>query len=129
MLDMRRRTLLSQGSIALLSLVALSTSANAQSSDLTGDWQVTSTGDQFKSGTVHLQQSGSAIVGSYTGDGAGAHVSGKLTNHVMSGTWKGANGNESGWVTIFFRESGNGFNGEWGYHGRPPNGLLVGTKK
>jgi hypothetical protein len=129
MLDMRRHTLLSQGSIALLSVAALSTSANAQTSDFTGDWQVTSTGDQFKSGTVHLTQSGSTIVGDYTGDGAGAHVSGKLTNGVLSGTWKGANGAESGWVTVFFRESGKGFNGEWGYHGRPPNGLLVGTKK
>jgi hypothetical protein len=126
---MLRRSLLSQGSVALLSFAALSTSANAQSSDHTGDWQVTSTGDRFKSGTIHLQQSGSALVGDYTGEGVGGHVSGKLANNVMSGTWKGANGNESGWVTIFFREAGNAFNGEWGYHGRPPNGLLVGTKK
>ena len=127
---MLRRVLLSQVPIALLfSVVALSATASAQMArSVTGNWQVQSTGDEFHSGTVSLTQQGTSVVGTYSGTGTGVHVSGKLSNGVMSGTWRGSNGAEAGWLTIFFRENGRGFNGEWGYHGRPPNGQLVGTR-
>jgi hypothetical protein len=117
--------------LALLIVIALGSVASAQMSTtgLSGNWSVTSTGDQFQQGTVRLSQQGPTIVGRFTRSGRPPiDVSGKLTNNVLSGTFKVSGGGESGWITLFFSENGRGFRGEWGYHGRPPNGLIVGNR-
>jgi hypothetical protein len=117
--------------LALLIVIALGSVAFAQMSTtgLSGNWSVTSTGDQFQQGTVHLSQQGPTIVGRFTRSGGPPiDVSGKLNNNVLSGTFQVSGGGESGWITIFFSENGRGFRGEWGYHGRPPNGLITGRR-
>jgi hypothetical protein len=118
--------------LTLLTVIALGSVASAQMSSttgLSGNWSVTSTGDQFQQGTVHLSQQGPTIVGRFTrGSGRPIDVSGKLNNNVLSGTFQVSGGGESGWITLFFSENGRGFRGEWGYHGRPPNGLIVGRR-
>ncbi len=115
----------------LLAVIALNSTASAQMSTtgLSGNWSVTSTGDQFQQGTVNLSQQGPTIVGRFTRTGGPPiDVDGKLNNNVLSGTFKVSGGGESGWITLFFSENGRGFRGEWGYHGRPPNGLIVGRR-
>jgi hypothetical protein len=117
--------------LTLLVVIVLSGTASGQMSTtgLSGNWSVTSTGDQFQQGTVNLSQQGSTIVGRFTrAQGQPIDVSGKLTNNTLSGTFKVSGGGESGWITLFFSEDGKGFRGEWGYHGRPPNGLIVGRR-
>jgi hypothetical protein len=129
---MLRRNFLSYASVlTLLSVFALGSIASAQMSTtaLSGNWTVTSTGDQFQQGTVRLSQQGATIVGRFTPSGGrSVDVDGKLNNNVLSGTFRVSGGGETGWITLFFAENGRGFRGEWGYHGRPPNGLIVGRR-
>jgi len=129
---MQRRHFITNASVATLAVVAGTTRATLaqmmSTTGLTGNWAVTSTGDEFHQGTLNLQQSGPTIVGKYTGTPKSGQVSGKLNNNVLSGTWKVANGGESGWLTLWFAENSKGFRGEWGYHGRPPNGQIIGTR-
>ncbi len=117
--------------LTLLSFIALSSIASSQmgTTVLSGNWSVQSTGDQFTQGMVRLSQQGPTVVGRFTPSGGKpVDVDGKLNNNVLSGTFKVSGGGESGWITLFFSENARGFRGEWGYHGRPPNGLIVGRR-
>jgi hypothetical protein len=95
---------------------------------ITGDYKAQVTGDVFLTGTVHLTQQGTRIVGSAPAKGGGTlQFSGTLQNEKLSGTWRSPS-NETGWLTFFFTQNGKGFDGEWGFHGAPPNGSVVGTR-
>lgn len=99
--------------------------AKAAVSPLSGAWQLHATGSQFQSGTLHLRQKGTTVVGYYESKIGTTQMSGKLVNDQLSGTWRDPTG-ESGWLTLNFSETGNSFDGEWGYHGRQPEGKMVG---
>lgn len=97
-------------------------------SNATGSYRVQVTGDVFMSGTVRLTQQGSRIVGTGPAQNGGTiQISGELTNNKLSGAWRSPK-NETGWFTFWFTQNGRGFDGEWGYHGRSPNGSVVGTR-
>lgn len=129
---MLRLSFLFASVLMLLTVVTPSSIATAQmmsQTSLSGNWSVSSTGDQFQEGTVHLSQQGPAVVGRFTRtSGRPIDVDGTLKNNTLSGTFKVSGGGESGWITLFFSDNGRGFRGEWGYHGRPPNGLIVGRR-
>jgi hypothetical protein len=111
---------------AFAALIAFAWTASARASTpIPGNWHVHSTGDQFRSGTLHLHRQGTTIVGNYEAEKGTTQMTGKLVNDKLSGTWRDPSG-ESGWLTLNFSETGTGFQGEWGYHGRPSNGNLVG---
>jgi hypothetical protein len=118
--------ILGWAAFAVLLAFAWSNSARA-AMPIPGSWQVHSTGDQFHSGTLHLHRQGTTVVGNYEAENGTTQLTGKLVNDKLSGTWRDASG-ESGWLTLYVSETGSGFHGEWGYHGRPPNGDLVGQR-
>jgi hypothetical protein len=121
------------GAAALTMFVALAIPAynvGAQmmgSSSVTGSYNVQATGDEFESGVARLTQQGSTVVGTVPAKGGTLHFSGTLSNEKLSGTWRSVS-NETGWLTLYFNSNGQGFRGEWGFHGRSPNGDLVGTR-
>lgn len=127
------RSRLFAGAAALATFVALAIPAynvSAQmmgTASVSGSYNVQSTGDIFQNGVVKLTQQGSTVVGTAPVKGGTLHFSGTLSNEKLSGTWRAAN-NETGWLTLYFNSNGQGFRGEWGYHGRSPNGDLVGTR-
>lgn len=97
-------------------------------SNATGSYRIQVTGDVFISGTARLTQQGTRIVGTAPAQNGGTiQISGELTNNKLSGTWRSPK-NETGWLTLWFTQNGRGLNGEWGYHGRSPNGSVVGTR-
>lgn len=97
--------------------------------NLTGTYRIQATGDTLLAGNVQLTQQGSTVVGSGRGKNGGVmQFSGKLTNLRLDGTWRSPT-NETGWLTLNFQQNGRGFSGEWGYHGRKPNGNIVGTRR
>lgn len=74
---------------------------------------------------MHMVQQGYTIVGHGTGPKGQVSFSGKLHNDKLSGTWKGPTG-ETGWLTFNFASTFLALNGEYGYHGRNPEGTVVG---
>ncbi|MGA9274511.1 MAG: hypothetical protein WBV40_06700 [Candidatus Cybelea sp.] len=98
------------------------------SPNATGNFRVQVTGDVFVSGTARLTQQGTRIVGTLPAQSGGTiQINGQLTNNKLSGTWRSPK-NETGWFTLWFTQNGRGLDGEWGYHGRSPNGSVVGTR-
>lgn len=124
---MNRRILGGYALVALLLSIAVFLPAHSSAQlgphIATGDWSVKSSGPGFSSGTVHMVQQGYTIVGN--GAGKRLSFSGKLNNEKLSGTWRGPTG-ETGWLTLTFSQSFLSFNGEYGYHGRKPEGTLIG---
>ncbi|HEY2474549.1 MAG TPA: hypothetical protein VGI19_07070 [Candidatus Cybelea sp.] len=114
---------------ALLAVPARNVTAQGMGTpSATGDWHVEVTGDVFLSGTAHMTQQAARVVGTVPAKAGGTiQFNGTLTNDKLSGEWRSPK-NETGWMTLFFTQSGNGFSGEWGYHGRSPNGSVVGTR-
>jgi hypothetical protein len=112
---------------ALSALFAIPAMAPAQMmGNVTGDWTVSSTGAQFHKGVMEFSQQGDVVVGHYKGTPNALQINGHITNAKLSGTWRTSSG-ETGWLTITFSGTGKGFSGEWGFHGRTPEGNLVGT--
>jgi hypothetical protein len=96
--------------------------------NLTGDYNITATGDSMLNGKMHLRQSQYTVVGYLdTADGSRVQVNGKLNNQTLSGKWRGPTG-EVGWLTMNFLTTGRSFNGEYGYGGRKPNGEIAGRR-
>ena len=96
--------------------------------NLTGDYNITATGDKMLNGTMHLRQSQYVVVGDIvTANGSKVQVDGKLANQTLSGKWRGPTG-EVGWLTLNFLTTGRSFNGEYGYGGRKPNGEIAGRR-
>ena len=96
--------------------------------NLTGDYNITATGDKMLNGKMHLRQSQYVVVGDIvTPDGSKVQVDGKLNNQTLSGKWRGPTG-EVGWLTLNFLTSTRSFNGEYGYGGRKPNGEIAGRR-
>jgi hypothetical protein len=130
---MKRFRFLIGALVATIAIFAVPThNAGAQmmgTPNLTGTYSIQATGDTLMVGNVRLTQQGSKVVGSgKTKSGGVLQFSGDLTNLKLSGTWRGPT-NETGWLTINFNQNGRGFSGEWGYHGRSPNGNIVGTRR
>jgi hypothetical protein len=127
----RSRTLIG-AAIALLAFALQPHTADAQimgGQAVTGTYNVQVTGDVFVSGTARLTQQGTRIVGTGPAKAGGnVQFSGTLENNKLSGTWRSPS-NETGWFTLWFTQNGRGFDGEWGYHGRSPNGSVVGTRR
>jgi hypothetical protein len=129
---MKRFRFLTGAVVATLVIFAVPThNAGAQMTgtpNLTGTYRVQATGDTLLVGNVRITQQGPTIVGSgQRSNGGVLQFSGKLTNLRLDGTWRAPN-NETGWLTLNFNQNGRGFSGEWGYHGRKPNGNIVGTR-
>ena len=100
-------------------------SAQAAAPNITGNWKVEQSGYNGPSSTtLKLQQSGDNIVGTSS---SGNNFQGKFVNDTqIDATWHGPGG--SGWLTVYVTPNGHSFNGQWGYHGRGPNGTFVGNK-
>ncbi len=107
---------------------ATAAAAAAPAPGITGDWAVQATGDQLIVGMVHLTRVGDTIVGSSkTPDGSILQINGTMKDNVLSAKWRGPKGNV-GWMTLTFNDGMSGFNGNWGYGGRNPNGSIVGRQ-
>jgi hypothetical protein len=110
-----------------LTVVAPSRPVIAQSANnVTGDWIVQITGDQFLVGSIHLTQVGNTVVGSAVpGNKEGVlQINGTIDGTKLSAKWRAPKG-AVGWMTLNFNPSFNAFSGEWGYGGRSPNGSIV----
>jgi hypothetical protein len=96
---------------------------------VTGNWRLQVTGTVFSNGNARLTQQGTRIVGTAQAQGGGqVNFSGTLDNNKVSGTWRSPK-NETGWLTFWFNQNARGFEGEFGYHGREPDGSVVGTRR
>jgi hypothetical protein len=96
---------------------------------VTGNWRLQVTGTVFSNGNSRLTQQGTRIVGTAQAQGGGTvNFSGTLDNNKLSGTWRSPK-NETGWLTFWFNQNARGFEGEFGYHGREPDGSVVGTRR
>lgn len=97
--------------------------------NVTGDWKLQLTGDRFVVGTLHLTHVGDTLVGSAEAPNSAGIT--QFTGHFkgggqVDGTFRGPTG-ETGWITLMF-QSDTTMSGEWGYHGRTPNGHIVAQK-
>ena len=127
------RNLLLCGAVALFAALALSAqpvcadnSMMTSSVNISGTWNVQTTGNEFKAGKLYLTQRGNTIVGYY-----GANKQGQISGTMVSGgqvngNWKSPSG--AGWITLHVTPNGKGFSGTWGYNGHKSNGSIVGTK-
>lgn len=117
--------------LSLLGIIAPITSGAQTTPNVTGDWVVQVTGDEFIAGTLHLTQVGDTVVGSADAKGAQGsgvlQIHGTLSGNKLSAKWRGPKGNV-GWLTLNFQPSFRAFSGEWGYGGRKPNGSIVSKK-
>lgn len=101
--------------------------SNGQS-NVTGDWALQVTGDRMLVGTMHLTQVGDTVIGSAeTARGGVGQLTGTLQDGKISGKWRDPKG-DTGWITLNFDSTYSGFNGDWGYGGRNPNGAIVAKK-
>lgn len=103
-------------------------SANTALKNVTGDWTVQVTGDNFVTGKLHFTQVGDTLVGNgLAPDGKGiVQLTGHFKGGQVSGTFRGPTG-ETGWITLNFQND-TSMSGEWGYHGAQPNGHIVAQK-
>jgi hypothetical protein len=92
--------------------------------DTTGLWDATLTGQKAHQARLEFQQHGTSIVSTWPG----GHISGNVPRGTlkMNGMWQTENG--SGPIELTFSPDGNGFQGVWGYPGRPPKGRVLGTR-
>lgn len=102
--------------------------ATSAVANVTGDWTVQVTGDNFVTGKLHFTHVGDTLVGN--GEAANGKGIVQFTGHFkgsqVDGTWRGPTG-ETGWITLTF-QSDSSMSGEWGYHGAKPNGHIVAQK-
>lgn len=108
----------------------VATYAQTATMNVTGDWAVQMTGNDFAAGTIHLSQVGDTVVGSALASKNEQGVlqfSGKLEGNKLSGKWRSPKG-ETGWLTFNFTDTHAAFNGDWGYGGRGPSGHIVSRK-
>jgi hypothetical protein len=94
---------------------------------ITGNYRLQVTGTVFGNGVANITQQGSRVVGTAPAPGGTVNFSGTLQNNKLSGTWRSPK-NETGWLTFWFNQNARGFEGEFGYHGREPDGSVVGTR-
>jgi len=117
--------------LSMLGIISPITSAAQTSPNITGDWVVQMTGDDFVAGTIHLTQVGNTVVGSADAKGAQGggvlQINGTLDGNKLSGKWRAPKG-ATGWITLNFQPKFRAFSGEWGYGGRKPNGSIVSKK-
>ena len=117
--------------LSMLGIITPITSAAQTTPNVTGDWVVQVTGDDFVAGTLHLTQVGNTVVGSADAKGAQGsgvlQINGTLEGTKMSGKWRAPKG-ATGWITLHFQPALRAFSGEWGYGGRKPNGSIVSKK-
>jgi hypothetical protein len=114
--------------IAFFACMGLATAQTNDPSNVTGDWALQVSGDRLLVGTLHLTQVGDTIIGSAeTKSGGVGQLTGRLQNGAISGKWRDPKG-ETGWITLTFDSTFTGFNGDWGYGGRNPNGAFVAKK-
>lgn len=90
---------------------------------VTRDYKVATTGEYFTRSDLHLIRSGDAVIGVY---GENGHISGKVVGNRVDGTWKDPRG--TGWLTLYLGSEEKTFDGEWGYHGKKPEGKLIGQQ-
>ena len=111
--------------LALIAGVGFSHVALAQNSvSATGSWALTTSGERFASGTIHLEQSGTTLSGSYEN----GRIDGKFNSggRQADADWNDSRG--TGWMTIIFSADGNTFSGEWGRPGSKPSGSFNGRR-
>ena len=114
--------------MALLACAGVAVAQTNDSSNVTGDWALQVSGDKLLVGTLHLTQVGDTVIGSAeTARGGVGQISGKLEDGKISGKWRAPKG-ATGWITMNFDSGLTGFNGNWGYGGRNPNGVIVAKK-
>jgi hypothetical protein len=90
---------------------------------VTRDYKVATSGEYFTATDLHLIRHGEDVIGVY---GENGHISGKLVDNRVDGTWKDPRG--TGWLTLYLAADHKSFNGEWGYHGKKPEGKLIGQQ-
>lgn len=106
-------------------LLALGTlGVQAAPVNATGHWVVQVTnGADLISGAMTCNVVGSTAICKFKN----TTVNGTMVSDTqMNGKWDGPKG--AGWITVFFQSSGNSFQGEWGFNGRPPAGQFVGRR-
>lgn len=117
--------------LSMLGIITPITAAAQATPNITGDWVVQVTGDEFVAGTLHLTQVGDTVVGSADAKGAQGsgvlQINGTLSGNKLSGKWRSPKGN-TGWITLNFQPRFRAFSGEWGFGGRKPNGSIVSRK-
>ncbi len=118
--------------LSMLGIITpITSAAQSASPNVTGDWVVQITGDEFIAGTLHLTQVGNTIVGSADAKGAQGsgvlQINGTMEGNKLSGKWRAPKG-ATGWITLSFQPKFRAFSGEWGYGGRKANGSIVSKK-
>ena len=112
---------------AAASMAPVCVAAESVPASVTGNWVVQITGDRFVAGSLHLTQAGDTVIGNAeTADGSGVlQINGHFSGTTLSGKFREPNGNV-GWITLNFNNAGTSLNGQWGWGGRKPNGVIVG---
>lgn len=102
---------------------ATAQTAQTQTRDFNGSWNVTATGPHFRNGVYELKQVNQTVIGSNL---YGGQMNGTMKpTGIVEGTWRGPTG-ETGWFNLQMGPDGKSFSGEYGYGGRKPEGKLIG---
>ena len=117
--------------LSMLGIITPVTTIAQAGPNITGDWVVQVTGDQFMAGTLHFSQVGDTVVGSTEASGKSGkgvlQLHGTLKGNQLSADWRSPTGSV-GWMTLNFQPSFRSFSGQWGYGGRKANGSIVSKK-